>query len=195
MTEALLPVLGGVAQGLGSYFGASSAANAAKQAAALQQQRYNEAMSYATPYITSGTNALNQYNTALGLNGTDAQTAWSNNLTNNSAFTAATNYGTSQLKAQLAAQGQTMSGNESSALSDYLQKNLLGYQQSTLDNLYREAGLGSSAANSALSASTSSANNQGNYLTQGGTYTGQGYASLGNTAAGAAANYGKYYYG
>ena len=55
MAEAALPVLlGGAASALGNYFGAQTAANAAKQSAALQQQRFNQAVGYEQPFMQSG---------------------------------------------------------------------------------------------------------------------------------------------
>jgi hypothetical protein len=50
MAEAALPILlGGAASALGNYFGAQTAANAAKQSAALQQQRFNQAWAMNSP--------------------------------------------------------------------------------------------------------------------------------------------------
>ena len=55
MAEAALPVLlGGAASALGNYFGAQTAANAAKQSAALQQQRFNQAVGYRAAVHASG---------------------------------------------------------------------------------------------------------------------------------------------
>jgi hypothetical protein len=197
--EAALPFLGAIGgsalTGLGSYYGAQASAKAAQQAAALQQQRWNQAYGDIKPYITSGTNALNSYNTATGQNGTAGQTAWANGLSSDPGFAAATKYGLDQVSAKAAAQGQGMGGNTLAALQDYSQKNLLGYEQQTLDNLFREANMGATVGQSALGASTSSANNQGSYLTQAGGYTGQATAAPYYGASGTLNNLGSYYYG
>ena len=54
MAEAALPILlGGAASALGNFFGAQTA-DAAKQSAALQQQRFNEAVGLQQPFTASG---------------------------------------------------------------------------------------------------------------------------------------------
>jgi hypothetical protein len=85
-----------------------------------------------------------------------------------------------------------LSGNESAGLTDYSQKNLLGFQQQSLDNLFREANLGAGVTNQSMASSTSSAANQGNALIQAGNAEGQQYTALANGATGGLKNY---YYG
>ena len=83
MAEAALPVLlGGAASALSNYFGAQTAANAAKQSAALQQQRFNQAVGFQQPFMQAGQNALNMYNNATGVNGAAAQQAYYNSFQN-----------------------------------------------------------------------------------------------------------------
>ena len=94
MAEAALPVLvGGAASALGNYFGTQSMANAAKQSAALQQQRFNQAVSYEQPFMQGGQNSLNLYNNATGANGAAAQQDYYNNFQNDPGFQAGVNYG------------------------------------------------------------------------------------------------------
>jgi len=89
MAEAALPILlGGAASALGNYFGAQTAANAAKQSAALQQQRFNEAVGLQQPFVQAGQNALNLYNNATGVNGSGAQQAYYNSFQNDPGFQA-----------------------------------------------------------------------------------------------------------
>jgi hypothetical protein len=187
-----LPLVGGLISGIGGYLGAGRAADASRHAADLQNQRWQQAYSDSAPYRTGGTNALNQYNTAMGLNGTENQQQWASGLSSDPAFAASTRYGLDSAQARFAAQGMGLSGNERAALSDYSQKNLLGYEQQTLDNLFREGSLGAGVTNQSMASSTSSAANQGNALIQAGNAEGQQYTALANGMTGGLKNY---YYG
>jgi hypothetical protein len=173
---------GALGGGLFNYLGAQSAAKAANKAAALQQQRFEETKSLATPYISGGQDAYSLYNTAIGANGTDAQKSYYSNFQNDPGFQSEVNYGLSQAEARAAAQGQNVSGNTLQALSDYSQKNLSSEYQARLNQLYNSSTLGSNALNSLSGAATTSANNQGNYLTQAGQYNGAGLSQLGSAA-------------
>ncbi len=120
MAEAALPVLlGGAASALGNYFGAQTAANAAKQSAALQQQRFNQAVGSQQPFMQAGQNALNLYNNATGVNGAAAQQAYYNSFQSDPGFQASVDYGLKQIEAQNAAQGMGLSGNALAALENY----------------------------------------------------------------------------
>ena len=111
MAEAALPILvGGAASALGNYFGAQSMANAAQQSAALQQQRFNQAVSYEQPFMQGGQNSLNLYNNATGVNGAAAQQAYYSNFQNDPGFQSGVNYGLQQIQAQNAAQGMGLVG-------------------------------------------------------------------------------------
>jgi hypothetical protein len=196
MAEAALPVLlGGAASALGTYFGAQTSANAARQSAALQQQRFNQAASYQQPYIESGQNALNQYYNATGVNGAPAQQAYYDSFQNNPGFQSSVNYGLQQLQASNAAKGMGLSGNTLAALQDYSQHALSQEYQARLEDLLKGAQLGANSANALTSAATSSAATQGNYNLQSGQYLGTGIANTLNALSGAATNYATYYYG
>ncbi|MBI4723920.1 MAG: hypothetical protein HY765_02645 [Rhodomicrobium sp.] len=196
MAEAALPALiGGTASAAGNYFGAQSAANAAKQSAALQQRRFNQAVSYQQPFIQSGHNALNLYNNATGVNGTAGQQLYYNNFQNDPGFQASVNYGLQQIEARNAAQGMGLSGNTIAALQDYSQRALSQAYQTRLDNLFREAQLGAGSASSLTSASTSSGTAQGNFNLAAGQLQGSGISGLGTGISNAANSYAKYYYG
>jgi hypothetical protein len=196
MAEAALPILiGGAASGLGSYFGAQTAANAAKQAAALQQQRFNQAISFEQPFMQSGQNALNLYNNAIGVNGAGAQASYYNNFQNDPGFQASVNYGLQQIQAQNAAQGLGLSGNTLAALQDYSQQSLSQEYQTRLSDLFQGAQLGANAANALASASTGSGAAQGNFNAAAGQYQSAGLSGLGSGLSGAANGYANYYYG
>ena len=196
MAEAALPILiGGAASALGNYFGAQSAANAARQAAALRQQRFNQAVSYEQPFLQGGQNALNIYNDATGVNGAAAQQAYYNNFQNDPGFQSAVNYGLQQIQAQNAAQGMGLSGNTLAALQDYSQRTLSDQYRARLGDLLQSAQLGANSANALASASTSSGTAQGNFNVAAGQYQGAGFSGLGAGLSSAANNYANYYYG
>ena len=196
MAEAALPVLlGGAASALGSYFGAQTTAKAAQQAAALQQQRFNQAAGYEQLFMQAGQNALNLYNNALGVNGAAAQQTYYNNFQNDPGFQAGVNYGLQQIEAQNAAQGMGLSGNQLAALQNYSQNALSQQYQTRLQDLFQGAQLGANSANALTSASTSSGTAQGNYNLSSGQYQGAGLSNTGNALSGAANNYANYYYG
>jgi hypothetical protein len=196
MAEAAIPLaLGSAASALGNYFGAQTAANAAKQSADLQQQRFNQAAGYQQPYLQSGQNALNQYNDATGVNGAAAQQAYYGNFQNDPGFQASVNYGLQQIQASNAARGMTSSGNTLAALQDYSQQALSQEYQTRLDDLFRTAQIGSSSANALTSASTASAAAQGNFNSIAGQYEGAAISNAGSNIYGAAKDYTNYYYG
>ncbi len=193
MAEAALPILlGGAASALGNYFGAQATANAANQAAALQQQRFNQAVSYEQPFIQGGQNALNQYHNATGANGPQAQQSYYNNFQTDPGFQSGVNYGLQQIQASSAAQGMGLSGNTLAALQNYSQQSLSQAYQTRLQDLFQGSQLGANSANALTSASTSSAANQGNYNLAAGQAQGAGLSNAGNSAYSAASNY---YYG
>ena len=196
MAEAALPILvGGAASALGNYFGAQTAANATQQSAALQQQRFNQAVGYEQPFMQSGQNALNIYDNALGVNGSAAQQAYYNNFQNNPGFQAGVNYGLQQIQAQNASQGMGLSGNTLAALQNYSQNALSQQYQTNLQDLFQGAQLGANSANALASASTSSGSSQANSNNLAGQYLGASLSNAGSALSGAANNYANYYYG
>jgi hypothetical protein len=196
MAEAALPLLvGGAASALGNYFGAQATANAASQSAALQQQRFNQAVGYEQPFLQSGQNALNLYNNATGANGSAAQQAYYNNFQNDPGFQSSVNYGLQQIQAQNAAQGMGLSGNTLAALQSYSQNALSQQYQTRLDDLFRTAQLGANSANALTTASTSSAAAQGNFNLASGQAQGSGISGVGSGLSSASNNYANYYYG
>lgn len=196
MAEAALPILiGGAASALGSYFGSQTMANAANQASALQQQRFNQAVGYEQPFMQSGQNSLNLYNNATGVNGTAAQQTYYNNFQNDPGFQSSVNYGLQQLQAQQAAQGMGVSGNALAALQDYSQHSLSQEYQTRLNDLFQGAQLGANSANALTGASTSSGTAQGNFNVAAGQAQGAGISGLGSGVSSATNNYANYYYG
>jgi hypothetical protein len=93
------------------------AAAAAKQAAALQQARYDQVSALYQPVIETGNKARDTYATATGLNGTDAQAKYYQSFQTDPGWQAAQDYAQRQMNARAAAQGQGLSGNTLAALA------------------------------------------------------------------------------
>jgi len=196
MAEAAIPaLLGGATSAAASYVGAQTTAKAAKQAATLQQQRYEQAVSYQQPYLQSGTNALTAYNNATGTNGTDAQSAYYQSFQSDPGFQSSVNYGTQQIEASAAAKGMGLSGNTLAALQDYSQKSLSDAYQTRLNNLYKTATLGANAANALTSAATSSASSTSSTLLSAASTEASALTSAVNALTGSAKTLASYYYG
>ncbi len=196
MAEAALPILiGGAASAVGNYLGSQSMANAAKQSAALQQQRFDQAAGYEQPFMQGGQNALNLYNNATGVNGAGVQQGYYNNFQNDPGFQSGVNYGLQQIQAQNAAQGMGLSGNALAALQDYSQRSLSQEYQTRLADLFQSAQLGAGSANALANASTSNGNALGNYNLAAGQAQGSGLSGIGSGISSAANNYTNYYYG
>ncbi|MGO9172008.1 MAG: hypothetical protein ACLP7P_08600 [Rhodomicrobium sp.] len=192
-----MALAGGVAQGVGAFFGGQTQADAYSKAANQANNRWNEAYGAAQPFIQGGQNALNSYNTAMGIgpSGTAGQNSYWANLASNPAFQTSVNYGLKQIQATNAAQGLNLSGNEAAALQNYSQQNLLNFGQTNLDDLFKEANLGAGSANAAMSSSTGASNSIGGFMGNAGASAGNSYAALGNTGLGITNNLGNYYYG
>lgn len=93
------------------------AAAAAKEAAALQQARYDQVSALYQPVIETGNKARDTYATAVGLNGTSAQSAYYNSFQTDPGWQAAQDYAQQQTNAAATAQGLGLSGNTLAALS------------------------------------------------------------------------------
>jgi hypothetical protein len=188
---AVTALLGGATSAAASYLGAQTTAKAAKEAAALQQKRYEQAVSYQEPYLAAGTNALALYNNATGANGSDAQSTYYESFKTDPGFTASVDYGLSRIEASAAANGMGLSGNTLAALQDYSQKSLSDAYQTRLNNLYKTATLGANAANALTSAATS---RSGALLSAASTEA-AALTSAVNALTGSAKNLASYYYG
>jgi len=173
--------IGGIASGVGSYLGSQAQADAMKQAAALQQSRYEQNVGLETPYMNAGTNALGTLQNYLGLNGTTAQSAAMNGYQNSPFFTQMqTNAGNAAM-GQYAGQGK-MGGNALNAL--YQQNAAMDYGQynNYLNQLSGLTSTGAGAANALANYGTQSAATQGNLISGAGAATGAGYKGVGDAA-------------
>jgi hypothetical protein len=93
------------------------AAASARQAAALQQQRYDQVAALYQPVLETGDKARTTYATAVGLNGGEAQAKYYQDFQADPGWQAAQDYAQRQAGARAAAQGQGLSGNTLAALA------------------------------------------------------------------------------
>lgn len=173
--------IGGIISGVGNIVAGNQAAKAAKKAAALQAQQYQETKQSLQPYMTAGNNAINTYGTMVGLNGIDAQKEYFNNFQNDPGFKASEDYATRGINNLNAINGrQPMGGNVIAGLGDYLQKNMLNAYQSRASQIGGLVDTGRSAATSLGGIGQQSAATQGQLLSNAGYYQGAGIANAGN---------------
>jgi hypothetical protein len=137
-------LIGGIGSAAGSYFAGNAyegagkiAAASAREARAQQQAQLDKLYGIAKPGIDAGNRAVEQLETATGLNGAQQQAAWANGLLDQGAFKSQQGFADAALQAKQAAQGgSTMGGNEISALrvqdqagaNAYLQQNVGNFQ-------------------------------------------------------------------
>lgn len=172
--------IGGIISGVGNIIAGNKAAKAAKQAARLQQQRYEEIKGMGQPYLDAGADALDLYRTSVGLNGAQAQTDYFNNFQNDPGFKAAEDYATRGIENSNAIRGRGYGGNVIAGLGDYLQKNMLGAYQTRQSQLGGLVDTGRGTLGTIASAGTTAAQNQGTALQNAGYYQGAGLANAGN---------------
>ena len=115
----LASIIGGLAGGLGSYFGAKEQRKAADKALAFNRQIYNEGVARAQPYVDAGTNALDPYMDAIGLgNSGDAIARFQASPNYKLNFQTGVDNANQQLMRQAAAGGSINSGRTLMALQD-----------------------------------------------------------------------------
>jgi hypothetical protein len=191
--ESLLGVAGAVGGGLFSGMqakkGAKQQAAALREAAQLQQKRYEENVGYARPYMSAGTNALGMYGDFLGMNGGDTQARAMQNYQTSPFFQQNVKNTADATAAQYAAHGQT-GGN----LLDALYKNNAGMwnqeYQNYLGQLKGVTDQGLNATTALAGVGTQSAATQGNLIGQAGAAQGAGTMGWGNAVGNALNNLG-----
>jgi hypothetical protein len=141
-----------------------TAAAAARQAAALQQQRYTQVGALYQPIIETGNKARDTYATAVGLNGAAAQAQYTQNFQSDPGWQEAQKYAQQQTAARAAAQGQGLSGNTLAALSQYNLNSLNNAYNTRLSNLGTLMNAGNQAITSYGSYSNSATQNEANAL-------------------------------
>jgi hypothetical protein len=176
--------LGSLVGAAGNYFGAKTAADAQNKATQVQLQMYNQTRSDLGGYRDAGTNALNRYSDAMGLNGSGAQQgAWNSLYANNPAFEGAVSNANRDLSNSAFARGMGTSGN----LANQLYANSAGMRynagQTTLGQIFGLAGLGENAAAQTGNAATATGQQIGQTIGNAGLAQGAGIVGAGNALA------------
>lgn len=133
-------------------------------------QGYEGALSYLTPYIDSGRDASNLYYDALGLNGNDAQNTFYQNEQDSAGFQAGLSAGVDDLMSRYNAtstgrvgeDGLARSGRVLKGLQGYGNRYLNDYVNAKLDRLYGQQNLGYNAAQRAANLTSDYWKNTGN---------------------------------
>lgn len=174
---------------IGNIIGGNQAAKAQKQAARLQAKQYAETKESLSPYMNAGTDALDTYQTSVGLNGADKQREFYNNFQTDPGFQASQDYAVRGLENTNAISGRGYGGNVIAGLGQYLQKNILGAYQTRQSQLGGLVDTGRQAAQSLGGLGQQSAAGQAQSLSNAGYYQGAGTANAGNAIMKGLGNY------
>jgi hypothetical protein len=174
-----------------SIYGANKAAKGAKAGAAAIAKQNAKNEGYLRPYMSAGENALGKYNTALGLEGREAQQKFYDEFEHDPGWEAANKAGADTVDDRYRLSGSS-GGNVRAALYDYGQRNLLSAYQTRLSQLGGLVDTGRSAATSLVGANSQGAAQQGGLLSQAGLLQGQGITGAGQALAGGLSNLGQY---
>lgn len=194
-------IIGGVAQGVGSYLGAQAEAQAAEKATAAAQTGYNYLTSgagagAASNYINTGSNALNtqagvQGDIAglLGVGGQAANGEAFKNYANSLGYRFQLQQGTGAINANAASQGLLDSGANAKALTAYGQNlasttfnNYLTQMGGLNASLGATAQQGQNMLGTIGSVGTASGGNAANAIMAGGAAQGNFFSGLGGAA-------------
>jgi hypothetical protein len=170
-----------------SIYGANKAADGAKAGAKAQARQFEESKKMLAPYTGAGENALKQYETAIGLQGRDAQQQFYDDFQHDPGFETSLNNALSETMKRYSILGNTGGGLANSLLKTG-QNAIYGQYQNRLSQLGGLVDTGRSAATSLVGAGQQSAQAQGNLLAQAGLYQGQGIMGAGNALSGGLGN-------
>lgn len=163
-----------------SIYGSTKQADAAKNAAALQQSQMATNSANAQPFISGGQGANNLLQSFYGLNGTSPALGTSalSAFSQSPDYQFALNQGTAALDNSAAAKGGMISGNQIQAQTQYGQGLATQNLQNYLKQLTTMSGQGISAAGNVAGVNQTGANNAGNDLMASGTATAAGANGL-----------------
>lgn len=173
-----------------SMYGASKAAEGQEKAARVNAKQYAETKAMLSPYTKAGENALGKYNTALGLEGREAQQQFYDEFEHDPGWEAANKAGADTVDDRYRLSGSS-GGNVRAALYDYGQRNLLSAYQTRLSQLGGLVDTGRGAASALAVYGQQSAQAQGSALANAGMLQGQGIMGAGNAIAGGFSNMGQ----
>lgn len=174
-------IIGGAIGAVTNVIAGNKAADAQKQSAKLQAQRYKETKELLSPYTGVGSRALKTYETGVGLNGIEAQRQYFNDFQTDPGFKAAEDYAVRSIENSNALRGRGYGGNLIAGLGDYLQKNMLGAYQTRQSQLGGLVDTGRQSAQSLAGFGQQSAQAQGQNLANAGYYQGAGIAGAGQS--------------
>jgi hypothetical protein len=184
-----IATLGAAAIGAGSsLFGASKAAKAQKQSAALQAKQFQESKNLLLPYTPGSQEALTQYGNAVGVNGGDAQQQYYQNFQADPGFQTSLNSSLDETMKRYSIMGRTGGGLANSLLKTG-QNALLGAYDKRLSQLGGLVDTGRGAASTIAGLGQQSAAGQASSLAQAGQYQGAGIVNAGNALTGGLNNY------
>ncbi len=177
MTWVAVAIGGSAIVGAGaSLIGAGEQADAANNAAALQDRQYQQTREDYTPWRDAGKLALNQQTNLLGLNGADPQTNAFTQFRSDPGYQFNVDQQIQGVDRSAAARGLLTSGATIKAIQDRasnLADQSYGNYFSRLQGL---AGTGITATGGTASAGANAANNAGNAMMAGGAARASGYA-------------------
>lgn len=187
--KAVGKVVGGITGANDQAKAAESAAQtqaATSQAAIDEQKRqFDSIVKLLSPYVNTGTNAVNAQADILGLNGAANSMQAINSLQNSPIFQGIAQQGENAILQNSAATGGLRGGNTQAALAQYRPALLQQYLQQHFQNLGSLSGLGQASAAGQASAGQASAANIGNLLGQKGAALTGGQIASGNQQANA----------
>lgn len=185
-------LIGSAAIGAGaSILGANKAADAAKKGQKLQARQFEETKALLQPYTGAGTNALEQYGNAVGLNGLDKQQAFYDNFQHDPGFETSLNNALTETMKRYSILGNT-GGNLANALLKTGQNAIYGQYKDRLSQLGGLVDTGRAAAGTLAGAGQASATAQGNLLAQAGQFQGAGIIGAGQAGVNALGQYMNY---
>jgi hypothetical protein len=185
-------LIGSAAIGAGaSILGANKAADAAKSGARRLDKQYAETKAIHEPFIGAGTNALEQYGNAVGLNGADKQQSFYDNFQHDPGFETSLNNALTETMKRYSILGNT-GGNLVNALLKTGQNAIYGQYKDRLSQLGGLVDTGRAAAGTLAGAGQASATAQGNLLAQAGQFQGAGIIGAGQAGVNALGQYMNY---
>lgn len=196
IAAAAIGAVGSVVGGIAGKMGADSQADAAAKAAQIQQQQYQQNRTDQMPYMNAGTSALGTIQSDEA-NGTGFAAAFNpSTYIDSQGYNFQNQQGTNAINSSAAATGGTLNGGTLKALAQYTSglanstygdayNRYMSTSQQQYGQLFNVAQLGENATSTLGNQGVTSANNQGNYLTQQGNAQAAGDVAVGNGINGA----------
>lgn len=162
--------------------GKAADAQSDASAAGIEEQRrqYDKMVELLSPYVRSGTAALESQQSILGMNGQAAQKAAIGNIENSEYFKSTAQQGENAILQNASATGGLRGGNTQGALAQFRPQLLNQLVQQQYQNLGGITSLGQNSAAQTGNNGMQSASNIGNLLSQSGAAQAGGYIGQAN---------------